>query len=826
MSVRVVFFLTTVLFLLFSHSSIAENYFAHDVSAWPEETQNTMTQVPHREQDKAALPDIIQTTKKTQPSIIEDMYAERIVDELEQFGYDLFSDTNKKDKPTRTKPTAAVQDDFILHEGDRLSIKFTGQRKDKGIYEITSDGFLFIEDLPPLSAAGRAIHQIRKELKKQTEELHNTDVFVSLDSVREINVLVIGEVNKPGRQSLSVFHTVLDALSSGQGIKKTGSLRQIKLIRNGRSTHIDLYGLLLYGQDAMDTSLRDGDKIIVPSIGPTVAIAGGVKHPGIFEIRPALQGMWHKPEEKAEKLSLNNLLDMAGGVLSPADHRFLKIELTSSGTEQVKEIHDAFAPVFGDGTILMVARAKEEPSDMVELVGHTRIAGLHALNQTPTLSSLLSGTKAFGPDIYPLIGVIERKNHDQMTQELLAFPPRLVATGQYDRSLNDGDIIHLFSNKDIESLKKETLIATQPTSYGSAEDDNSQGNINSPLLSSFLKERFAFVRGAVRQEGAYPVSQGATLDNLIAVAGGLALEANTRNIEVTSAHFGQGHQTNGRSGTQRLSIDFSKTSPSSISITAGDTIRVNQKFHKIKDTHVLLIGEVLHPGEYDLLPDDTLSKLLLRAGGLTAQAYPKGTIFSRASERTREEKRYKAKARDLELKLAGLLEQKDRPSDSEIETVKDLVLQLQDAQAVGRITVEADPAVLSARPELDILLESGDKIFVPKRPLTVRVSGEVLSPAALQFRREHNARDYIGQAGGFTFHADKDRTFVVYPDGSAQPLQVNVWNHKPVFVPPGSTIIVPRDPKPFNFIESAKDISQILSNLALTGIWIDDLQND
>jgi len=67
---------------------------------------------------------------------------------------------------------------------------------------------------------------------------------------------------------------------------------------------------------------------------------------------------------------------------------------------------------------------------------------------------------------------------------------------------------------------------------------------------------------------------------------------------------------------------------------------------------------------------------------------------------------------------------------------------------------------------------------------------------------------------------------VLYPDGSAQPLQVSSWNYRPTFIPPGSTIVVPRDPKPFDFIESAKDISQILSNLAVTGIFLDDVRDD
>ncbi len=125
-----------------------------------------------------------------------------------------------------------------------------------------------------------------------------------------------------------------------------------------------------------------------------------------------------------------------------------------------------------------------------------------------------------------------------------------------------------------------------------------------------------------------------------------------------------------------------------------------------------------------------------------------------------------------------------------------------------------------------MLLEAGDRLYIPKRSLTVRVSGEVLSPASLQFRDGKKPLDYIHEAGGFSFNADTDRAFVLYPDGSAQPLQVSSWNYNPVFVPPGSTIVIPRDPKPFDFVESAKDITQILSNLAVTAIFVDDVRSD
>jgi len=415
-----------------------------------------------------------------------------------------------------------------------------------------------------------------------------------------------------------------------------------------------------------------------------------------------------------------------------------------------------------------------------------------------------------------------------MTREMIAFPPLLVVKGQFDRKLQDGDVIHLFSRDQITALQKPHKDNISPEqiepAVGSAM--NAPEKLD-PILISFLTERAAFIRGAVRQEGAYPVAEGTSLENLIAVAGGLTLEATTRNIEVTSALLGEGHQTEGRSGTLRKHINFAEDNPADIILQAGNTVRVNQKFNKVADNSVLLIGQVRHPGRYDLMPGDKMSDLIDRAGGLTQQAYAEGAIFSRESERRAEESRFRAAARDMERALAVAMDDEDKaPDTSQIAMARDLAAELRQVEAVGRITVEADPGILDTQPELDMLLESGDRLYIPQRPLTVRVAGEVLSPASLQFRKEKNPRDYVAEAGGYTYHADKDRVFVLYPDGSAQPLQLSMWNHNAVMIPPGSTIVVPRDPKPFDFIQSARDVSQILSNLAITGIFLDDIRDD
>lgn len=752
-------------------------------------------------------------------SPLEKMYSGRVVDPVYQFGYEIFSNQIQKYEDD-LKPGGAVQDNFILNTGDEVSVLIRGQKQENQTTIITSEGMLALDNLAPIPAAGRKLSDVRNQLRSEVSRLYNTDVFLSLSKVSQINVIVAGHVKNPGRHALTGLDSIIDALIAAGGIEKTGTLRQIRLIRDDKTSLIDLYGLLIFGTDTKDIGLRNGDRIVVRPIGPSIAVLGDVKRPGIYEILPSLTANWNRPEEKSQKLSMNDLLGFAGGVISPAAHRFLRMDMNNSGEEQITQMDDAQQRVFNDGDILNVVRGKEIRKGTIRLMGNASQPGLHSLSEKETLSALLYDSSVLDNETYPLIGVIERWNRHELAKELLAFSPKAILNGEDDRSLENNDSVYLFSQKEIEDLRRadpqtEIIEALLNKDQSSIPEKNSI----SKNIRKFLIERSLFVRGAVREPGAYPVAEGVTLDSVLAVAGGTTLEGSLSNVEISSS----------RNPSKRDVLDLTNVNSRSITLSPGATIRVNQKFRRVEENHVLLIGEVVNPGTYDIQPGDTLGRLIARAGGLTSDSYADGTIFSRQSERKREESRFKSQAQDLELKLAEMLAEEDKdkkPDPQNIATAKTLITQLKSAEALGRITVEADPAMLNSKPQLDILLEAGDKIFVPKRPLTVRVAGEVLSPASLQFRTEKSPRDYINEAGGTSYNADDDRAFVVYPDGAAQPLAVSSWRHNPAFIPPGSTIIVPRDPKPLSFIDGAKDISQILANVATAAIFADDIRDD
>lgn len=799
------------------------------------------------------------------PSRLEALYSQRAGEALTLFGYDMFGPEEDPAQPDRrhdaaaeeggltasvaTTPMGAIAEDVVLRSGDKVEVVFSGQRTDRDVHRVNAQGLLLIPDFPPIPAAGRSLADIRASIEAETASLRNTQVHVSVFSLREIAVLVAGHVREPGRQRLGALHTVLDALIAAGGVQRTGTLRNVTLRRGGETLRVDLYALLTdLGPEACpddvvcagaDAVLQDGDSIIVPPLGDTVAVGGDVARPGIYELAPG---------EVAA--SLEAVLNLSGGVLAPGANRFMRIAATADGRETTTALTPGKgaekAPQFAPGAILLVIRAQGQSTGQVRLAGHTRSPGLHVLARAGSLSALLSGRQVLGPDVYPLAAVLERRSARDLSPSWRLFSPRAVLEGGFDAKLAEGDIVHLFSRAQIMALEEPlepsatagALDCTAvedgglvgQTCRGRGEED---GRIRDPTMIQLLRQNAAFVRGGVRHPGPWPVAEKVLLPDLLATAGGVTRSADTNRVEITRPPAGGATTGPLDAPAERLSVDLAAKAGKGATVGPGDSVHVGEKRTALAARDTIWIGgEVRRPGTYSLTPGETVAGLIARAGGLTAQAYPAGAIFSRERARRAEEARYRAVAMDIEQSIALAVQRRDDgkrdpegPNDQKMTLAQGLADQLRAAKGLGRVGIESRPDVLAAEPSLDVTLIAGDRLYIPPRPSSVRVVGEVLSPGFMPFRAGKETRDYIDEAAGLTFFGDKKRTFILYPDGTAQRLGRSSWNYDPVLVPPGSTIVVPRDPRPFDFIQTTRDLSTILANLAITTIFIDDVVN-
>ncbi|RKK01295.1 SLBB domain-containing protein, partial [Teichococcus wenyumeiae] len=341
-----------------------------------------------------------------------------------------------------------------------------------------------------------------------------------------------------------------------------------------------------------------------------------------------------------------------------------------------------------------------------------------------------------------------------------------------------------------------------------------------PALLPWLLDQSVLLSGEARMPGLYPILDNTGLDQVLAAAGGA-----TDTADLSAVEFAREPQEQaGATSLSRTLLDLRSRNFAAIRLSPRDAVRFARGFGDRDNGPVTLVGEFLRPGSYDIRRGERFSELIARAGGLSPQAYPYGAVFTRESVRQRQQEGFSRTARELEQSLiqvaAGQAVAGSRSTGLDlggaITAGRELANALRDARAAGRMVVEANPVVLAARPELDVLLEPGDLIAIPKRPNEVTVVGAVLNPGSLQFTTGWRAGEYVQASGGQQRFADGNRAFIVLPNGQSAPAGLGSWQAGGPPVPPGSLVVVPQDPSPYETWGFVRDLTQVLGQVSIS----------
>jgi polysaccharide biosynthesis/export protein len=789
---------------------------------------------------------------------------------LRQFGYD-----SLRGMPAG-QPAGigfgALPDDYLLGRDDEVVLAFRGRSRQTLSLRVGRDGMLLPPDLAPVPAAGRTLRELRADLESRAaRELGGSEVFVSIGQVRQIAVFVGGEVQRPGLQPLTSMASVLDALVAAGGVRRTGSLRAIRVEGSGTRRTIDLYPVIAGEGTAPDLRLREGERILVPPLGGVVAIGGEVTRPGIYEL-PA--GVAQAP--------LAALLRLAGDPLRPGGNRFLLQGTDGEGRRSLREIGPRDALRRGDA--LRVEPGSDVMAQDLRLAGHVVAPMLRAAGgRARTLRGLLSDPRLVRADPYPRLGLVWRTDARTRTRQFLPFDLGRVLQGQADMPLTEGDEVVLLGLPDVlflaspgvqQALRGDAPDAVaapvvaqplaaaagmpgappafSPASPGAPAADcpaltqltvAAQASrqrfaharaagfpdygrlpcpqlfLDYPTLLPFLLDQSVLLTGEVRLPGLYPILNDTGLDAVLAAAGGATDTADLSTVELAREPAEQAATL----PLARTLLDLRSRNFAAVRLSPRDAVRLPRGFGDRDTGPVTLVGEFVRPGVYDIRRGERLSEVLARAGGLTPQAYPYGAVFSRESVRQRQQEGFARTARELEQGLmqvaagqavAGMRGSTDL--SGAIQAGQALAGSLRNARAAGRMVVEANPVVLAGRPDLDVLMEPGDLVAMPKRPNEVTVVGAVLNPGSLQFATGWKAGDYVRAAGGEQRFADAGRGFVVLPNGQSTPAGLGAWQSGGPPIPPGSTVVVPQDPSPYETWGFLRDVTQVLSQVALS----------
>ena len=768
-------------------------------------------------------------------SSIEAFFNERLEQiELRQFGYETF-----RGGAAPPPSFGALPGSYILGPGDEVVVALRGRARQTLAIRIGRDGMLLLPELPPIPAAGRSLADLRADMEgRAARELGGSEVFLSIGAIRQISVFVGGEVMRPGFQTLTALASVLDALAAAEGVRRSGSLRAIRIEGPAGSRQVDLYPLLADAPGAADLTLREGERILVPPLGGVVAIAGDVARPGIYEL-PARQAA----------MPLEDALVLAGGPLRPSGNRLLVQQSDAQGRRSFAELGVNASLKRGDA--LLVRPGADVAANTIRLSGHVAMPITRAANGRQGLSvrGLIADHRQLGPDPYTRFAVVLRPDQRSGQRHLVGFDLARALEGRGGPALRDGDEVIVFSRADIQWLVSgaiqralrgeattmqggECVALTQiaqaaqasPARFAHARATGfpEMGEARcprifqeAPELAGFLLDHAALVTGEVRAPGLYPMLENTPLADALAIAGGVTALGNARTPDLaqevaTPALTGQVTRVSLGGGAKLVS--------------PRQALRVPRREDALDSGPVLLVGEFRNPGSYELRRGERLSEVIARAGGLTAEAFPYGAVFTRESVRQRQQEGFARTARDLESSLVQLASGQALPGSrggtadvgGAMKAGRELAATLREARAAGRVVVEANPVILLARPDLDMLMEPGDVLAMPKRPQDVTVVGAVLNPGSLPFRQGWRAAEYIQASGGAQRFADSSRVFVVLPNGEAAPAGQGFFQGGGPPLAPGSLVMLPQDPAPFETWGYIRDMTQILGQLTIS----------
>lgn len=310
------------------------------------------------------------------------------------------------------------------------------------------------------------------------------------------------------------------------------------------------------------------------------------------------------------------------------------------------------------------------------------------------------------------------------------------------------------------------------------------------------------MQGSVRRPALYELKDGETLGELINYSGGFASESLPKGTEI--------NRLNKELGVREIKKINASTS-SDLPMFDGDIINI-PGITALDEINITLTGQFKHPGVYSVKNGDKISSILTRAGGFTESAYLYGAVMTRKTVAEMQDESFKRTADDMETAIAAALV--TGQIGGSIQAASELIWRLRNTKSAGRLVVDIDPINIDADPEKNVFLEDGDRIHIPTRSNSVTVVGDVYSPATIPFKSSSTSTDYIQQTGGFRSSADKGQIFVILPDGQARSLKGGIWRFGNEFIAPGSTIVIPRQTKPFDWLILTQSITPVFANLA------------
>ncbi len=437
------------------------------------------------------------------------------------WGRDIFNNRNLSFEPNMNM---ALPANYRLGPGDAVFIDIYGASQKSYDTTVAPDGNVTIEGFGPIQVSGLTVKQANDRIRaKLGKRYSNSKIRLSVGQTHTILVNVVGEVKAPGTYTLSAFTTVFNALYMAGGITDLGTLRNIKVYRQGRLiSTVDIYDFLKRGKLTGNVRLADNDVIAVDAYEVLVNISGKVKRPMYYEMK--------------RNENLGALINYAGGFAGDAYTKSVRVRRKTGRQYSIYNVSEFDMNRFklADEDSVSVDSVIPRYENMVEIKGAVFRPGMYEVGgQINTVRDLVEAAEgltevAFGPH-----AVMHRMKADR-TLEVISVDVEGILLGKVaDIPLQNEDVLRVDVSRRIvnpQATTSDSIIAQSFTF--SLKDgfviDGQPGFILAPFDQVFVrkspgttKQQNVSIEGEVLFEGSYSLTgRNTRLTDIFKAAGG------------------------------------------------------------------------------------------------------------------------------------------------------------------------------------------------------------------------------------------------------------------------------------------------------------------
>lgn len=617
------------------------------------------------------------------------------------FGRDIF---NNKKLSFEPQMNIATPQNYVVGPGDQLIIDIYGASQQSLKLTVSPDGDVTVPEFGPIRVSGLSINAAQSKIRSKLGSYYqSSEIKTSLGQTRSIMVNVMGEVRVPGTYTLSAFATVFHALYMAGGISDLGTLRSIKVFRQGRQISVvDVYEFILNGRLAGNVRLQDNDVIQVGTYDCIVDITGKVKRPMAYEMR------------KGESLAA--LLKYSGGFTGDAYKKLIRVLRNSEEMKSVYNVEEFDFASFKleDGDEVNIDQIYDRFKNMVEIKGAVFRPGMYQYGEeVNSVRSLIERASGLTEEAMTSKAVLRRLKPNR-TQEVITIDLDGILSGTVaDIPLQNEDILFI------------------------------------PTLAEHQNLRTLTITGEVIFPGTYEFADRMTIEDLILQAGGLTDRASTIKVDVSRRL----RDPNAAEATMEIAktFSFSLADQTSFTLEPYDIVQVRRSPVFQDPIRVTVEGEIAFEGSYTMeQKNQRLSDVVKSAGGVVPGAYVRGARLVRRM------------TADEKARMQAVINMARQSADGK-DSIALNKIAMSDTYTVG---IHLDEALAHPGSTQDIELMDGDRLIIPRFNHTVRISGDVNAPNTVAFEDGENYKYYIKQAGGFGDRAKKSHTYIVYQNGT------------------------------------------------------------